>query len=334
MNILVVVVGTLVALVAIIARTLAVDEVRGYIRRRITASVDATIASLPPDLQKEWADEWRAELEDVISTPVTAALFARGLRRSAIELSRGQTVDEPQRPGEPTESRDLRSKPTTDLDLSDRRRRAAMQEAAQNMARAYEILRTRVGAPHLIDNASLREVMVCAKIGLIWRGGHSDIDAIDPKTGEAVEIKSTRLVDGGAIHFSTVRSMSSRTIARLLAPDYWLFSVFDDFSNLVAVYRCNRADMSVTIHALESAMNARDIAAGPPLNNPKIRLDSIRARCTVAFQNKDFEEYELAPGRWCIRQRDLGDTSSAGRWSIVRWLLRRVSARPRIRPRS
>jgi hypothetical protein len=134
-NILLIVVGTLVALVAIIARTLAVDEVRGYIQRRITASVNAIIASLPPDLQQEWADEWRAELEDVISTPVTAALFARGLRRSAVELSRGRTVDEPQRPGELTESRGLRSEPTMDIDLSDRRRRTALQEAAQNMAR-------------------------------------------------------------------------------------------------------------------------------------------------------------------------------------------------------
>ena len=45
-------------------------------------------------------------------------------------------------------------------------------------------------------------------------------------------------------------------------------------------------------------------AAGEPLeNNPKTTLDSIRPTSTVPFESPDFEEYELAPGRWRIRRR-------------------------------
>jgi len=58
----------------------------GRIERRITECVEATIATLPPELQDEWANEWRAELATMISAPATAGLFARGLRRSASDL--------------------------------------------------------------------------------------------------------------------------------------------------------------------------------------------------------------------------------------------------------
>lgn len=58
----------------------------GTVRRRISDSVEATIAAMPPQLQNQWAEEWRAELAVMISAPLRAAVFARGLRHSAREL--------------------------------------------------------------------------------------------------------------------------------------------------------------------------------------------------------------------------------------------------------
>ena len=78
-----VVLGLLVA----IARAFAVDEARGYVQNRVRADVEATIASLPPELREEWGEEWRAELAAVISMPLTAIHFARGLRQAAARLS-------------------------------------------------------------------------------------------------------------------------------------------------------------------------------------------------------------------------------------------------------
>jgi hypothetical protein len=37
-------------------------------------------------MQEEWAEEWRAELATVITMPVTASVFARGLRVSAAQF--------------------------------------------------------------------------------------------------------------------------------------------------------------------------------------------------------------------------------------------------------
>jgi hypothetical protein len=86
MNVLVAIVGLVAAFVLTILKALAMDEVRGRIRRYVSESVEATIASLPPELAAEWAEEWRAELAAVISMPVAAARLARGLRHSASQL--------------------------------------------------------------------------------------------------------------------------------------------------------------------------------------------------------------------------------------------------------
>jgi hypothetical protein len=86
MSTLLVVLSFVGALLVMILKALAVDQVRGQVQRRIRASVEAAIDSLPPELQVEWADEWRAELEAVITLPLTAARFARGLHQSAIQL--------------------------------------------------------------------------------------------------------------------------------------------------------------------------------------------------------------------------------------------------------
>jgi hypothetical protein len=74
------------ALLLIVLRALAVDEVRGRLRRRQTARLEATIESLPDEVKAEWADEWRAELASVIDMPLAAMMFVRGVRRSAYEL--------------------------------------------------------------------------------------------------------------------------------------------------------------------------------------------------------------------------------------------------------
>jgi len=79
------------AIALLVVRSLAVDEIKGRLQRRITASVEATIDALPEELQAEWADEWRAELATVISMPLTATQFARGVRVSAHELVGART---------------------------------------------------------------------------------------------------------------------------------------------------------------------------------------------------------------------------------------------------
>lgn len=190
-----------------------------------------------------------------------------------------------------------------ELDFSDPARQAALKQAAGLITSAYRILCDDVGAPNPSDNAFLREAMICAETRLIWQGDRGGIDAIDPGTGEEVEIKSTKLVDGGAIQFPTSRGISPTVIARFRDAGYWLFGVFDNFSNLAIVYRVDRPDMAPKIDVLEGKMRARTAAGEPLENNPKTTLDSIRPVCSVAFRSPDFEEYELAPGRWRIRRR-------------------------------
>jgi hypothetical protein len=78
--------GLVLGFVLLVLRSLAVDQVRGQLQRCIRHDVESTIASLPPELQEEWAEEWRAELESVLTMPVTAMRFARGLRATTTDL--------------------------------------------------------------------------------------------------------------------------------------------------------------------------------------------------------------------------------------------------------
>jgi hypothetical protein len=326
-NTLLPILGTLAACAAVVVRALAVDEIRGYIQRRITASVDATIESLPPDLREEWGDEWRAELSSIISSPVTATRFALGLRLSALELASKSAVVS----GHSTErqgNQGTKGEPPTGVDFSDRRRQAALQDAAQSMARAYEILSAQLGVSNLRGDLFMREAAICAKAGLIWKHGTDYHDAVDPNTGEAVEIKSVRLKEGASPHFFTSRSVSAREMSRLRANGYWLFGVFDDLSQLVIVYRMDSADMEAQLTRLDKAAAMRTAHGEPFLNNPHIRLDSIRPACTVVFQSPDFEEYETTSGGWCIRRRTAGRTrdetlSATLRTTWMRWRRRR-----------
>jgi len=191
-----------------------------------------------------------------------------------------------------------------EIDFSDPHRGAALKKAAALITQAYEILAEEVGAPNPSDNAFLREAMVCAETKVIWQGDRGGVDALDPHTGEEVEIKSTKLTgDRDAIQFPTSRAISPTVIARFRAAGYWLFAVFDNYSNLVVLYRVEHADMAAKIDVLEDKMRGRATRGEPLENNPKTTLNSIRASCRVLYASPDFEEYQLAPGRWCIRRR-------------------------------
>ncbi len=74
------------ALLLAVVRALVVDEAKGRLQRRIAADVEATIASLPPDLQEEWGEEWRADLDALRSMPFAALVYAHNLRRSGRTL--------------------------------------------------------------------------------------------------------------------------------------------------------------------------------------------------------------------------------------------------------
>lgn len=189
------------------------------------------------------------------------------------------------------------------IDFSDDGRREALKRAAALITEAYEILADEVGAPNPSDNAFLREAMVCAEAGIVWQGDRGGIDAIDPRTSEEVEIKSTKLVEGSSIQFPTSRGISPTVIDRFRASGYWLFGVFDNFSNLAIVYRVEGHDMAPKIDVLEQKMLGRQAAGEPLENNPKTTLDSIRRVASVVFRSPDFEEFELVPGRWRIRQK-------------------------------
>lgn len=119
-----------------------------------------------------------------------------------------------------------------ELDFSDPARQSALKKAATLITSAYEILADQVGAPNPSDNAFLREAMVCAEVGLIWQDDRGGIDAIDPTTLDEVEIKSTKLDPTKPIQFPTSRAVSPTVINRFLEAGYWLFAVFDNYSNL------------------------------------------------------------------------------------------------------
>jgi hypothetical protein len=189
------------------------------------------------------------------------------------------------------------------IDFSDDGRREALKRAAALITRAYEILADEVGAPNPSDNAFLREAMVCAEAGIVWQSDRGGIDAIDPRTSEEVEIKSTKLVEGSSIQFPTSRGISPTVIDRFRASGYWLFGVFDNFSNLAIVYRVEGRDMAPKIDVLEQKMLGRQAAGEPLENNPKTTLDSIRRVASVVFRSPEFEEFELVPGRWRIRHK-------------------------------
>jgi hypothetical protein len=189
------------------------------------------------------------------------------------------------------------------IDFSQTDCREALKRAAALITDAYEILAEEVGAPNPSDNAFLREAMVCAEAGLVWQSDRAGIDAIDPRTHDEVEIKSTKLIEGRSIQFPTSRGISPTVITRFRASGYWLFGVFDNFSNLAIVYRVEGPDMVPKIDVLEEKMLGRQAAGEPLENNPKTTLDSIRPVASVVFRSPDFEEYESGPGRWRIRQR-------------------------------
>lgn len=197
------------------------------------------------------------------------------------------------------------------IDFSDPGNQAALKRAAALITEAYEILAEDVGAPNPSDNAFLREAMICAEAGIVWQGDRGGIDALDPRTGEEVEIKSTKLTEGRTIQFPTSRAISPTVIRRFRTSGYWLFAVFDNYSNLAIVYRVDQVGMQAKIDVLEEKMKRRAAGGEPLENNPKTPLDSIRSVATVVFASPNFEEFEAAPGRWRIRRKPQQESFAA-----------------------
>jgi len=88
-------VGVLGSLVLIVLRSVVADEMKGRIQRIITGSLENTIAALPPHVQDEWADEWRAELAAIIAMPLSAAFWVRSVSRSTPQLVVDSAVSRP-----------------------------------------------------------------------------------------------------------------------------------------------------------------------------------------------------------------------------------------------
>jgi hypothetical protein len=78
--------GVLGSLVLAMLRSAVAEELKGYVQRYVTSRLEITLAALPPDLQAAWTEEWRAELAAIIAMPFSAALWVRGVRRSARRL--------------------------------------------------------------------------------------------------------------------------------------------------------------------------------------------------------------------------------------------------------
>ncbi len=145
---------------------------------------------------------------------------------------------------------------------------------------------------------------MCAEASIVWQGDRGGIDAIDPRTGEEVEIKSTKLNhDGDSLQFPTSRAITPTVISRFRTAGYWLFAVFDNYGNMAIIYRVEQAKMEAKIDLLEGKMRTRAARDEPLENNPKTTLNEIRRFCRVIYAGCDFEEFQISPGRWSIRRR-------------------------------
>lgn len=86
-DVLGVLVASLAALVVLGPLGLFAAGENGPIQRHAIATVEDTIASLPSELQAEFADEWREELAATLSTPIRATRVARDVRQRASRLT-------------------------------------------------------------------------------------------------------------------------------------------------------------------------------------------------------------------------------------------------------
>jgi hypothetical protein len=78
--------GLLGSLLLAMLRSTVVEELKGRVQRYVISRLETMLAALPPDLQAQWAEEWRAELAAIIAMPFSAVLWLRGIRRSARQL--------------------------------------------------------------------------------------------------------------------------------------------------------------------------------------------------------------------------------------------------------
>jgi hypothetical protein len=191
----------------------------------------------------------------------------------------------------------------TNIDFTDKARRARLFAARELITKGYRILRDDVGADNPADNAFLREAAACATAGLIWVGDRGGTDARSA-TGEEVEIKSTRLDRRSTIAFPTSRYVSQTVIDRFRAADWWLFAVFDVYEAMVGLYRVERDAMAPLIDVLEQRMQDC-VSRGVPLqNNPKFPFSAIRPRASqvIYFDHENYDERNVGAA-WMIVRR-------------------------------
>lgn len=188
------------------------------------------------------------------------------------------------------------------LDFADSERRAQFETARDLVTSGYRILRDRVGVDNPADNAFLREATICAHQRLVWLADRGGTDA-HTRTGEEVEIKSTRLDDRPTIAFPTSRYVSETVIERFRAAAWWAFGIFDVYEELVAIYRAEHHHMIPIIDDLERRMNHR-LSKGEALeNNPKINFRAIRPHATTLYFDKTrYSEVQTEKG-WTIERR-------------------------------
>jgi hypothetical protein len=189
-----------------------------------------------------------------------------------------------------------------DIDFTKPKLRKALEQAEEMIVDGYRILRDEVGADNPADNAFLREARICAEAKLIWVGDRGGADGLT-KSGDEVEIKSTRLIEGKSMHFPTSRSVSPTVISRFRKATFWLFGVFDVYQELIAIYRVEAADVAELIDELERKMKQRKAQRRGEENNPKWSFAAVRPKAKRLFLHPDFIEDEDPTRGWTLRPR-------------------------------
>lgn len=98
------------------------------------------------------------------------------------------------------------------------------------------------------------------------------------------------------MNFPTSRYVSRTVIDRFRAADYWLFGVFDEYEQMIALYQVPRAGMSAEISRLEREFKRRHRARKALQNNPKIPLARIHGAATRIFLKRGYREITDAKG--------------------------------------
>lgn len=180
------------------------------------------------------------------------------------------------------------------IDYGKRATSASLRRAHALIAEAYRILAEEVGAANPADNQFLRESVICARMRLTWVGDRAGTDARS-RDGEEVEIKTTR-AGKSSLNFPTSRYVSQTVIDRFRAADYWLFGIFDEYEQMIALYRVPASGMTAEIDRLERELKRRKRARKALQNNPKIPLARIHGSATRVFLKRGYKEVTDSSG--------------------------------------